>query len=237
METNNSNIFKYSLGIINSSNQEKKLNILNAYYNDEDCDDGIYNDLNIYNLGTNYIAICSPECTGDCTFVVYEIDRTSGTKTIVATKSAEVKNYYAEQTNWMQSVINSVTDSSMTNKQKMNAICSYYYNNFTYALNDGNGQYITLLSDVGKPYWKTKRTNSAESPAELVEFGTLLGYPLQNMYNVYNTGTPEWNRFHMCAYSAEDNEYYEACPSTSTGYMNPNSVVMFDPATYQFWGE
>ena len=132
LETNNSNIFKYSLGIINSSNQEKKLNILNGYYNDEDCDDGIYDDLNIYNLSTNYIAICSPECTGNCTFVVYEIDRTNGTKTIV--------------------------------------VCSYYYNNFTYALNDGNGQYITLLSDVGKPYWKTKRTNSAESPLSITEY-------------------------------------------------------------------
>ena len=234
LETNNPNRFDYSLGVLNSNNQAKKLNIKRGFYGGSS--QTTYDDLDLSSM-TGYICICSPECTGDCKFVVYEYDYDTYTDVIVKTKSVNIKNYYAEQTNWMQSVINSVTDSSMTNKQKMNAICSYYYNNFTYSLNNGNGQYITLLSDVGKPYWKTKRTNSAESPAELVEFGTLLNYSLQNMYDVYEVGTPEWNRFHMCAYSAEDNEYYEACPSTSTGYMNPNSIVMFNPSTYQFWGE
>ena len=234
LETNNPNRFDYSLGVLNSNNQAKKLNIKRGFYGGSS--QTTYDDLDLSSM-TGYICICSPECTGDCKFVVYEYDYDTYTDVIVKTKSVNIKNYYAEQINWMQSVINSVTDSSMTNKQKMNAICSYYYNNFSYSLNDGNGQYITLLSDVGKPYWKTKRTNSAESPAELVEFGTLLNYSLQNMYDVYEVGTPEWNRFHMCAYSAEDNEYYEACPSTSTGYMNPNSIVMFNPSTYQFWGE
>ena len=234
LETDNLNRFDYSLGVLNSNNQAKNLNIKRGFYGGSS--QSTYDDLDLSSM-SGYICICSPECTGDCKFVVYEYDYDTYTDVIVKTKSVNIKNYYAEQTNWMQSVINSVTDSSMTNKQKMNAICSYYYNNFTYSLNNGNGQYITLLSDVGKPYWKTKRTNSAESPAELVEFGTLLNYSLQNMYDVYEVGTPEWNRFHMCAYSAEDNEYYEACPSTSTGYMNPNSIVMFNPSTYQFWGE
>ena len=125
----------------------------------------------------------------------------------------------------------------MTNSEKMYAICNYYNNNFKYCRENGQGQYITLIADVGIPYWIQKRTNSAENPYQLVEFGTLIGYSLQNMYPVYDVGTPEWRQYHMCAYSAEDNIYYSANISVSSGYMDPNSIVMFNPNNYQFWGE
>ena len=234
LETDNPNRFDYSLGILNSSNQVKNLNISRGFYGGSS--QNTYDDLDLSQM-SGYICICSPECIGNCTLVIYEWDSTTYTDVVVKTKSVFLRDYSAEQTAWMQSVINEVTDSTMTNKQKMNAICDYYYDNFKYSRYNGQNDYITLITDVGIPYWIQKRTNSAESPAELVEFGTLLGYPLQNMYDVYERGTPEWRQYHMCAYSAEDNEYYEACPSTTTGYMDPNTIKVFDPDTYQFWGE
>lgn len=71
----------------------------------------------------------------------------------------------------------------------------------------------------------------------LTKFGTLLGYSLHNCYADYATGTPEWTNFHMCAYSSADNAYFQCCPDLETGTIDPSTITMFDPSTYQFWGE
>ena len=114
-----------------------------------------------------------------------------------------------------------------------------YLDTFDYTLNDGeyNSAYIYLLKDEGIPYWEYKHTNSVLSPAMLVKFGTLLGYPLHNCYPDYMPGTDEWLMYHACAYSEADNEYYVACPDEGTGYINPNNIQTFNPSTYQYWGE
>ena len=235
LETDNPNKFDYSLGVLNSNNQAKAINIEQGFYNNSS--NNTYDDIDTSLLGTNYICICSPECVGNCTFVVYAYDDNAGADVVATTKSVYIRDYYAERTTWQRSIINEVTDSSMTKIEKMYAICNYYNNNFIYSRENGQGQYITLITDVGIPYWIDKRTNSAENPGQLVEFGNLIGYSLQNMYPVYDVGTPEWKQYHMCAYSAEDNIYYSASIPVSSGYMDPNSIVMFDPDTYQFWGE
>ena len=116
------------------------------------------------------------------------------------------------------------------------AICEHILQNFTYTTNDGS-QYITLITKVGQPYWVQKKTNSAESPAELVKFGNLLNYPLKNMYAEYSDGTPEWYQFHMFARSIEDGTDYWCCPALDTGTIVPSTIQMFDPDTFQFWGE
>ena len=139
----------------------------------------------------------------------------------------------------------------MTNAEKMQAICDYilfdqnsdvFSWNFRYykipvgSLPGSGGGYIFLIADAGIPFWKTKRLNSSDSPALLTEFGEDLGYPLHNCYADYEVGTDKWKEYHMCVYSKEDDMYFKACPSMETGYYD-EPIVMFDPNTYNFWGE
>ena len=241
VETNNPNVYNYGLGILDSNNQAKKLNISKAYYKGSTTNT-IYEDLELP-INSGYLAICSPECTGNCKIVVYEYNDEG--RSIVATKSVYIKNYYAEESAWRQSVINQVTNPSMSKEEKMNAICNYLLNNFNYT-KIPNGtipnvspecHYITLLADAGTPYWIEKRLNSYTSPELLVKFGQDIDYSLHNCYNDYPEGSAEWKVWHMKVYSEVDDKYYSACPNYTTGYIDTSSIVIFNPNTYQFWGE
>ena len=230
LDTNNPDIWDYDVGILNANGQAKKFN------------GGTIESMNYADVNSSLrskIWVGSPECTGNCTLVIYEYDESTSSDKIVYSKQIYVKDYYAEEQVWMQSVIDQVTTSSMTNKEKMHNICNYLRQSFTYSWNDGwdGTGYINFITETSVPYWITKQTNSAGSPAFLVKFGDILGYSLHNCYADYASGTPEWENFHMCAYSAEDNTYFQCCPDLETGTIDPNSITMFNPNTYQFWGE
>ena len=241
VETNNPSVQNYELGILDSNNQTKKLNVSKAYYKGSNATT-TYEDLELP-INSGYLAICRPECTGNCTLFITEYNDDG--ESIAASKKIYIKDYYTEEAAWRQSVINQVTDSSMTNKEKMNAICQYLLNNFKYTkIPDGTipnvspeCHYIILLADAGTPYWIEKRLNSYTSPALLVKFGQDIGYSLHNCYNDYTEGSVEWKNWHMKAYSEADDEYYSACPQYTTGYIDTSRIVMFDPDTYKFWGE
>ena len=241
VETNNPNVYNYELGILDSNNKVKKLNISKVYYKGSSATT-TYEDLELP-FTKGYLAICRPECTGNCKIIINEYNDEG--RSIVATKSVYIKNYYAEESAWRQSVINQVTNSSMSKEEKMNAICNYLLNNFNYT-KIPNGtipnvspecHYITLLADAGTPYWIEKRLNSYTSPELLVKFGQDIGYSLHNCYNDYPEGSAEWKIWHMKVYSEVDDKYYSACPNYTTGYIDTSSIVIFNPNTYQFWGE
>ena len=178
--------------------------------------------------------------TDKITFKFYEEDRGSGLEREVASKTVRVYDFDAAEKVWTDAVLAEVTTPSMTNKEKMYAICRYILDNFTYTLNDkgyGNKGYLYLITDVGKPYWERGTLNSYSSPGLLCWFGKLLDYPLKNMYPVYEQGTPEWDQFHMFAYSEQDDAWFEACPYTETGTVDPSTIKKWDPDTYQFWEE
>ena len=241
IETNNPSIYNYELGILNSSNQEKKLNIYKTYYKGSSTTTTNYQDLSLP-LSSGYLAICKPECSGNCTFVVYEYDDNG--RHIAATKVANVKDYTNEETAWIQSVVSNVTNSSMSNSAKMNAICEYIDSNFNYTkvpigsspnTTVGEGStYIELLSDVGVPYWVEKRLNSSTSPELLVKFGQIIGYNLHNCYGDYEVGSDLWLEYHYKVYSEADDLYFDACPYYGKGAIDPSSIVMFNPNTYNF---
>lgn len=243
LETNNTNVYDYELSILDANNQEKNLNVIRTYYNGGSTSTP-YQDLNLP-LSSGYLAVCKPECVGNCTFIVYEYNDTG--RHIVESKAANVKDYEAARATWRQDVINQVTDSSMTKAEKMNAICDYILANFDYTkvpigsspnttVGEGN-TYIELLSDVGIPYWVDKRLNSYTSPALLVEFGQDIGYSLHNCYNDNEVGSAQWLETHYKVYSANDDLYFEACPSYGKGAIDPSNITMFNPNTFQFWGE
>ena len=233
LETNNPNKFNYELGLLNASGQNKKLNIADGFYSGASTNK--YTDIDTTNFN-GYVCKCSPECAGNCTFVVYEFDD-EGNEKIAASKSVYIKDFFEEEQVWMQSVINEVTTSSMTNKQKMQAISGYLKADFTYPWRDNDGNFLYLITEEALPYWEKRKLNSYTSPAVLVEFGKLLGYPLHNCYNDYPEGTSEWSSIHYFAYSEADKTYYSALPDPNSGTIDPSTITMFDPSTYQFWSE
>ncbi len=196
------------------------------------------------------LGIYSIECKDSCTLFVQEFQEDEAGNTtdsyIVAARTIGLVDYNAEEKAWMESVIDKVTTPSMTNEQKMRAICAYIEDNYSYTRvpygdqpYDEDGGYIYFITEESVPYWITQRHNSYTSPAMLVKFGELLDYPLHNMYGDYDREKQpvEWRNFHMYAYSEADDAYFECCPSMETGWTDLDNVPMFDPDNYKFWGE
>jgi len=243
IETNNSNGIDYPQGytytIKNPSGKIIDFFPLYHYYTGGDRSRHI--DFNISSIPTGAVFLFCTSYSGPATVEVYEYDDNMQ-KTLVASKQVTIRDYNAEEQAWVQSVINEATDSSMTNSEKMFAICKYISEDlgFRYTKVDKNNPtkgYLSILADEGKPYWVTKRANSYVSPTFLEEFGKALGYPLHNCYNDYEEGSAEWEHIHYYVYSEADGLYFEACPATSTGYTDVSSIEQIDLSTYQFWGE
>ncbi len=249
LKTTNPNYYDWEIYLENESGKSCKLNQYERIHTKSN--NYIDLDLTPYNTGNvkNYIIRVLPEYVGNCTFTIYESKYDSNGdfnhEDIVYTKEAYIKDYYAEENKWINQVINEVTDSSMSNDQKMKEICNYILDNFNYtkvpigASAGGECDYIELIADKGIPYWIEKRLNSYTSPALLVKFGEKLGYPLHNCYNDYTEGTSEWSTWHMYTYYTDPDTseklYYEACPVYGKGAIDVNSIEMFNPNTFPFW--
>lgn len=126
----------------------------------------------------------------------------------------DVKDFDKELEEWMQSVIDEVTTSSMTKKEKMEVITNYMReNSIYYKTSSDSGSYVFLAAEEGVPFWKDYpyELNSFDSPALLVRFGEMIHYPLKNLYDKYEYGTKEWSMYHMCAESVEDDSRYKFC--------------------------
>lgn len=151
----------------------------------------------------------------------------------------DVKNYAKEKKEWMQSVINQVTTSSMTKKEKMRAIEAYMCAHSVYfkTPSDNVGHSLHLVADVGVPFWKFSKYefDSYTSPAMLVEFGDMINYPLENLFWKYERGTPEWISWHYMAKSVEDGIYYYFCPPSGTNIIDVSKIKQIDLSTWNFY--
>lgn len=234
-ETNNPEKYGYSLEVLDPNGRLCDFGAATASQSK-------YSDLDTSKIKGS-VWVCAPACTGNCTIVIFEYDD-AGTRKIVKTVPVKLRDWNTEEKEWRKSVIDEVTEPSMSNADKMLAICRYILaNNDYYRVpagsqpNDGSGGYIFFISEEGLPYWVAKRQNSFTSPSLLVRFGKDLGYPLHNCYYDYPELSWEWERFHMYAYSEEDNLYFAACPGFTTGYTDLTDIKMFDPETFDFWEE
>ena len=234
LETNNPNPLNL---IMNATNKNGKSVTGNVIGISSDYDDVEFTDDDEFYVGNGIPTILSPTEAGQITFNVYEINRTAGTQTKVAEKTVTVKDYKAEEIAWRQSVIRNVCNDSMSKKEKMQAICGYILTTFKYYPNYNGQYYFEYFKTTNIPYWIRKEADSSLSPAILVDFGNDLNYPLEDMFNKYERGTPEWTQYHMCAYSTADNYYFKACPPSTTNRVNPANIPMFNPSVFQFWGE
>lgn len=151
----------------------------------------------------------------------------------------DVRDRDKEMKKWMQSVINQVTTSSMTKKEKMRAIEDYLYKNSVYlkSRSDKVGHLLYLAADVGVPFWKFSpyEFDSCSSPAMLVEFGDMINYPLENLFWKYKRGTPEWISWHYMAKSVEDGTYYHFCPPSGTNIIDVSKVKQINLSKWNFY--
>lgn len=129
------------------------------------------------------------------------------------------------QKEWMSKVISKATNSSMSKKEKMQAIADYLQNTTKYEKNyiDKNGEmlYLTRIQDEGIPEWVSGEWDSYSSPAMLVEFGAMIGYPMHNMYGDYPIGSEGWIMYHFFAKSKSDGTMYKfSNPATTNQFKN-----------------
>ena len=136
-----------------------------------------------------------------------------------------VKNYSKEYNAWVDDIINKSTTASMTPKEKMQAITDYlssttnYYKN--YIAEDGEMEYLWLITEQGIPGFIQGEFDSFTSPAALEYFGDKIGYPVRSLYGVYEYGSPEWFEYHAFAESEEDGTLYIFCQMAETNEV-PN---------------
>jgi len=135
-------------------------------------------------------------------------------------------NYDAEMDAWMDEVIAQCTTEDMNVHEKMTAISSYLYSEFTYLPNDG--KYLMYSAIRIGPSFKIKAWDSYQSPAALCKFGEKLGYELENMYF-----SGDWS-MHYYAKGVFEGEtyYYQACPYDTTGYVDKNTIEKIDLSKY-----
>ena len=197
-----------------------------------------------------FVGCFSVEGAGSLTFTISEPvydesgqrvwDGTIGkyAKAIGLEKRVYFKDYSAEKTAWMQSVIDEATNSGMTKPEKMQAISQYMGSHSIYVKTiEGQSGYVYLAADEGVPVWKTEpyRFDSYTSPAILVEFGRMIGYPMVSLYGKYPVGSEEWIMYHYIAESTEDGSRYAFCPGKETGYIDAASIKPIDFKTYEFY--
>lgn len=135
-------------------------------------------------------------------------------------------SYDAQMDAWMDEVIAQCTTEDMNVHEKMTAISSYLYSEFTYLPNDGEHLMYSAIR-IG-PSFKIKAWDSYQSPAALCKFGEKLGYKLENMYF-----SGDWSMHYYAKGVFEGKTYYyQACPYATTGYVDKNTIEKIDLSKY-----
>ena len=144
----------------------------------------------------------------------------------------EILDGNAARTEWMQGIIDEVTDQDMTSFEKMDAVCAYLTEDgrFSYFTNVG-GRLVTLAAVPNNPYFKTYRWDSANSPGALCIFAQLIGGfdTINNMYDDYPYGSSEWMSVHSYVEltAGDETRYYSVCPTTLTGDIGEVAMIDF----------
>ncbi|MCD8125136.1 MAG: Ig-like domain-containing protein [Lachnospiraceae bacterium] len=134
---------------------------------------------------TSYTSSISPVSGGYVSCVVY---KTTGTKTfsvteqidsthsVVVASAPTVKLYDgdAAEEEWYEDVLASVTDSSMTSKEKMQALQKYVLSNFKYWTTDSSSNLIYLTTNEGV-WFETQMIDCVGATRIMRYFADMLG--------------------------------------------------------------
>ncbi len=119
---------------------------------------------------------------------------------------------------WLYSVMNAVTNSGMTNKEKMNKLEQYVLNHFKYDRNNQQGE-IYLLADVGV-YWERKHIDCWDSTNIMCLFAKKLG--LENKWTYAG-----YAQHYYATVMIDGKEYdFDACPMAETGWIDEWEYVL-----------
>ena len=130
----------------------------------------------------------------------------------------ELKDRDKAEDEWLQSVIEEVTDSSMTDREKMNKLEQYILDNFKYDRNNEQGV-VSLLADVGV-YWERKHIDCWDATNIMCLFANKLGLESEWTYAGYA-------QHYYATVIIDGQEYvYDASPLSETGWIEEWEYVL-----------
>lgn len=197
--------YKYELQVMNS--KDKNL------YNDSDV--VVYIKTNNPNsatvkadCGTGKLVKREDE---DGVFYTFAIKEKVGETWVTAANiEIELKDKKKAEDEWLQSVIDEVTDSSMTSRDKMQRLEQYILDNFMYDRNNEQGE-IYLLADEGV-YWERRHIDCWDATNIMCLFADKLGLESKWTYAGYA-------QHYYATVTIDGKEYdYDACPVSDTGW-------------------
>lgn len=160
---------------------------------------------------TGYIRTISYDTPG--TYTIKVTERIGDRQVVVASLAVTVKDRTAAENAWYESVLASQTNSSMTNQEKMSALCSYVLQNFKYDANDGT--YLVFLTTSVGPWWEVKEIDCWDATSIMCEFADRLGLESEWTYAGY------LNHYYATVYTKEKEKVgdYDASPYSDSNII------------------
>lgn len=172
------------------------------------------NEYNAVNGG--YLFIYEWDTPGTKNFTIQE---KVGEKWVTTAKmNIVLKDKEKAEQEWVQAVLEEVTDDTMTKAEKLEKVESYILQEFKYDRNNEQGD-ITLLKDVGV-YWERKYIDCWDATNIMCRFAKELGLESRWTYAGY--------KLHYYATITIDGEDYDydACPVSETGWITEWEYVL-----------
>lgn len=166
---------------------------------------------------------------GPQTIRLYEKD--GSRYALAATFTANFIDYDDARDEWVDEVIAKYTNATMNPLEKMLAISSGLFKDFTYPPNY-HDRLVSLVTRPSVPFFVTECWDSMVSPAMLCLIAERIGGfdEIVNCYFEYEMGSPDWHNYHAwcrVTYKGET-AWCLACPDVSTGTVDPNSIEKVD---------
>lgn len=165
---------------------------------------------------TGYVRSIAFEEPGTKTLIINEV--IDGKRIEVASLTINVQDKEAAESAWYDSVIASETNSSMSDREKMEALRRYVFRNFKYMANDGT-YLVNLTTSVG-PWWVVREIDCWDATAIMCEFADRLGLESKWTYAGY------LNHYYATV-TIDGTEYnYDASPYSSSNIVTEWPYVL-----------
>lgn len=179
-----------------------------------------YDDVNYTNsnnaVNGGYLFIYKWDNPGKKNFTIQE---KVGEVWVTATKmEINLLNKEKAENEWLQSVMNTVTNLGMTNKQKMENLEQYILGNLIYDRNNEQGE-VSLLADEGV-YWKRKHIDCWDSTNIMCLFAKKLGLESKWTYAGYAQHYYETVTIYGKEYD------FDACPMAETRWIDEWEYIL-----------
>ena len=140
-----------------------------------------------------------------------------------------VKDYKTEEAKWVKNTVKELSPKlkNLSAKGKIDYLNNWINTNFKYCLNDGDYNFVYLLSETIKPYWQSKRGTCINFTNILCMLAKELGYNAKGEAAGYLQ--------HEYAIVYIDGEWveYPEQPGSEENVFNPKTVKYWDFSQYK----